>query len=116
MHTLRTLQSPRRTLSVASGTRSVGRVTRLRWPSRSACNENVSRRDPSHPSAFSDSVVSERLKVYLRQTQPLVDYYRERPTFRVVNGAQPPERVAHELDTVIGDAAAMGAAMGTERT
>ena len=63
-----------------------------------------------------DNVVSERLKVYIRQTQPLVDYYRERPTFRVVNGAQAPERVAHELDTVIGDAAAVGAAMGTERT
>ena len=64
----------------------------------------------------SDEVVSERLKVYLRQTQPLVDYYRERPTFRVVNGAQPPDRVAHELDTVIGDAATVGAAIGTERT
>ena len=63
-----------------------------------------------------DNVVSERLKVYIRQTQPLVDYYRERATFRVVNGAQAPERVAHELDTVIGDAAAVGAAMGTERT
>ncbi len=63
----------------------------------------------------SDEVVSERLKVYVRQTQPLVDYYRERPTFRVVNGAQAPDRVAHELDTVIGDAATVGAAVG-ERT
>jgi adenylate kinase len=63
-----------------------------------------------------ENVVSERLKVYMRQTQPLVDYYRERATFRVVNGAQPPELVAHELDTVIGDAAAVGAALGTERT
>src|SRR5689334_18924546 len=35
-----------------------------------------------------EQVVHERLKVYIRQTQPLVDYYRERPTFRVVNGAQ----------------------------
>ena len=62
-----------------------------------------------------DNVVSERLKVYIRQTQPLVDYYRERPTFRVVNGAQAPDRVAHELDTVIGDAAAVGASMRTEQ-
>ena len=62
-----------------------------------------------------DSVVSERLKVYIRQTQPLVDYYRERPTFRVVNGAQAPDRVAHELDTVIGDAAAVGASVRTEQ-
>lgn len=63
-----------------------------------------------------DSVVRERLKVYTRQTQPLVDYYRERPTFRVVNGAQAPERVAQELATVIEDAAAQGAPLGSQRT
>jgi hypothetical protein len=40
----------------------------------------------------------------------VLEYYRERPTFRVVNGAQAPERVAHELDTMIDDAAAVGAA------
>ena len=40
-------------------------------------------------------VVLERLKVYHRATKPVLEYYRERPTFRVVNGAQPPERVAH---------------------
>jgi adenylate kinase len=52
-----------------------------------------------------EEVVLERLKVYERATKPLVDFYRERPTFRVVNGAQSKERVAHELDTVIDDAA-----------
>jgi adenylate kinase len=57
------------------------------------------------------NVVMERLKVYQRTTKPLVEYYRERPTFRVVNGAQPPDRVAHELDTVIDDAAAVGGAV-----
>ena len=36
----------------------------------------------------------------------MLEFYRERPTFRVVNGAQPPERVAQELDTMIDDAAA----------
>lgn len=56
-------------------------------------------------------VVMERLKVYQRTTKPLVEYYRDRPTFRVVNGAQPSERVAHELDTVIDDAAAVGGAV-----
>jgi adenylate kinase len=58
-----------------------------------------------------DQVVLERLKVYTRTTKPLVEYYRDRPTFRVVNGAQAPERVAHELDTVIDDAAAVGGAV-----
>ena len=38
----------------------------------------------------------ERLKVYERATKPLVEFYRERPTFRIVNGAQAPERVANE--------------------
>ena len=58
------------------------------------------------------SVVRERLRVYQTSTKPVLEYYRERPTFRVVNGAQPPERVAHELDTMIDDAAA---AMSGER-
>jgi adenylate kinase len=56
-------------------------------------------------------VVIERLKVYERQTFPLVEYYQSRPTFRIVNGAQSPEQVAFELDTVIDDAVAVGAAV-----
>jgi adenylate kinase len=58
------------------------------------------------------SVVRERLKIYQTSTKPVLEYYRERPTFRVVNGAQPPERVAHELDTMIDDASS---AMSWER-
>jgi adenylate kinase len=54
-------------------------------------------------------VVLERLAIYSRTTRPVLDFYRERPTFRVVNGAQPPERVAHELDAMIDDAAGVGA-------
>jgi len=49
-------------------------------------------------------VVTERLRVYERQTFPLVEYYQGRPTFRVVNGAQAPEKVAYEMDTVLDDA------------
>lgn len=59
-----------------------------------------------------EQVVLERLKVYERATRPLVDFYRDRPTFRIVNGAQPQERVAHELDTVIDDAALVGEKQG----
>lgn len=62
-------------------------------------------------------VVLERLKVYQRATRPVLEYYRERATFRVVNGAQSPERVARELDTMIDDAAAAGVAIKAgERT
>jgi adenylate kinase len=58
------------------------------------------------------SVVRERLKVYQTATRPVLEYYRERPTFRVVNGAQAPDRVAQELGTMIDDAAS---AMSGER-
>jgi adenylate kinase len=56
-----------------------------------------------------EQIVLERLKVYERATKPLVEFYRDRPTFRIVNGAQPQERVAHEMDTVIDDAVLVGA-------
>ena len=69
--------------------------------------ELVQRTDDDH------GVVRERLKVYQHATKPVLEFYRERPTFRVVNGAQGPERVAQELDTVIDDAAT--SAMSEER-
>jgi adenylate kinase len=46
-------------------------------------------------------VVRERLKIYRAQTRPLLDYYRARPTFRSVNGAQAPDLVAADLSAVI---------------
>jgi len=59
-----------------------------------------------------DSVVLERLKVYHQQTQPLVEYYQMRPTFRSVNGSQPPDRVASDLVTAIESASSGVAAKG----
>lgn len=56
----------------------------------------------------SEAVVRERLRVYVQMTKPLVDYYRGRSTFRVVNGVQSPEFVARELDATIHDAAGEG--------
>ena len=46
-------------------------------------------------------VVRERLKVYHRETEPLVEYYHLRPTFRSIDGAQPPDRVAGDLAAAI---------------
>lgn len=60
-----------------------------------------------------DRVVLERLKVYVESTRPLVDYYGARPTFRTVNGAQPPDQVAEELEATILDAARAGAGLPT---
>jgi adenylate kinase len=51
------------------------------------------------------AVVRERLRVYAHSTKPLVDYYRERPTFCAVNGTQAPAQVAQELRAIIDDAA-----------
>jgi len=67
----------------------------------------VQRADDDH------GVVRERLKVYQHTTKPVLEFYRERPTFRVVNGAQAPERVARELDALIDDASQ--SAMSAER-
>jgi adenylate kinase len=55
------------------------------------------------------AVVIERLKVYHHQSEPLVEYYRVRPTFRSIDGAQSPDRVAADLVAAI-DAAGNGAA------
>ena len=63
----------------------------------------VPRTDDNH------TVVLERLKVYHRQSEPLVEYYRVRPTFRSIDGAQPPDRVAADLAAAIA-AAGNGAA------
>jgi adenylate kinase len=52
-----------------------------------------------------DETVRERLKVYLRQTKPLVEYYQSRPTFRSVNGSQSPDRVAADLVAAVEGAA-----------
>jgi adenylate kinase len=50
------------------------------------------------------AVVIERLKVYHRQSEPLVEYYRVRPTFRSIDGAQAPDRVAADLAAAIAAA------------
>jgi adenylate kinase len=47
------------------------------------------------------AVVLERLDVYHRQSEALVEYYRVRPTFRSIDGAQPPDRVAEDLAAAI---------------
>jgi adenylate kinase len=52
-------------------------------------------------------VVRERLRVYERETQPLVEFYRPRPSFRAVDGDQPPDGVARDIAAAI--AAVLGA-------
>jgi adenylate kinase len=54
-------------------------------------------------------IVRERLNVYQRQTKPLVDYYSARPTFRPIDGNQPPNVVTGQIDAAL-EAAAAGSA------
>jgi adenylate kinase len=58
-----------------------------------------------------EAVIRERLRVYHRQTQPLVEYYQTSPAFRSVNGAQTPDRVAADVLSAV-DSADSGATKG----
>jgi adenylate kinase len=55
-----------------------------------------------------DDIVRERLKVYQRQSKPLVDYYSARATFRAIDGNQSADVVTAAVDGAIGAAAAAG--------
>ena len=87
-----------------------------RLGSRRICKACGTNADPSDPpdsrckrcggelvqrSDDNEAVVRQRLAVYQRDTRPLVEYYGDRPTFRSVNGAQEPDRVAAELAAAI---------------
>jgi adenylate kinase len=56
-----------------------------------------------------EQVRQHRLEVYGRESKPLLDYYRGRPTFRSINGAQAPDQVAKELATKIDQMVAVAA-------
>jgi adenylate kinase len=53
-----------------------------------------------------EQVVRNRLDVYRRQTRPLVEYYRERPTFCRVDGAQLVDDVTEAIVHAVGTARA----------
>ncbi len=53
----------------------------------------------------SETVVRERLRIYERDTRPLVAYYQSRPTFRTLDGDRPPDVVARAIREALGTAA-----------
>lgn len=57
----------------------------------------------------SEGVVAERLKVYHRQTKPIVDFYSGRPTFRKIDGNRPPDEVTASMDHAICQASSVQA-------
>jgi adenylate kinase len=46
-------------------------------------------------------IVKERLRVYHRDTQPLVEFYESRPTFRSVDGDQTPDAVGADVSAAV---------------
>ena len=57
--------------------------------------ELVQRRDDNA------DVVRERLRIYWRQTEPLVQFYESRPSFRSVDGDQSPDSVGADIAAAI---------------
>jgi adenylate kinase len=62
----------------------------------------------------SESVVRERLKIYWRDTRPMIEYYSARPTFRAIDGQQSPEQVREALVAAV--ASALGKPAGQLRS
>ena len=56
------------------------------------------------PDDENADVRARRLQVYARDTGPMVNYYRGRPTFRSVDGMQSPDRVAQSIVVAIDSA------------
>lgn len=57
-----------------------------------------------HRTDDSDGIVAGRLKVYHRQTRPIVEFYSARPTFRTIDGNEPPDVVTASMDSAIREA------------
>jgi adenylate kinase len=55
-----------------------------------------------------DDIVRERLKVYQRQSKPLVDYYAARGTLRSIDGNRPAEVVTAAVNGAVDEAARLG--------
>ncbi len=51
-----------------------------------------------------EEVVRKRMDVYRRQTEPLVEYYGQRPTFRKVNGDKLADEVTAAIVAAVDDA------------
>ena len=72
--------------------RDCGTITTATHTACPTCGGQLEQR-----SDDTEEVVRERLRVYERNTRPLVEYYRSRPTFQPVDGNQPPDAVATSI-------------------
>lgn len=91
-------------MSLSAATLSISPAAAENEAVRAQSTAGVCRRcggELAHRSDDTEEVVRERLKVYRRDTKPLVDFYRHRPTFRAIRGTQSVDRVAADLSNAI---------------
>ncbi len=50
-----------------------------------------------------EEVVRRRLEVYRKQTEPLINYYKEKGILRIVDGTKSVEEVRREISSVLGN-------------
>jgi len=60
-----------------------------------------------HRKDDNEAIVVERLKIYHRQTEPIVEFYSSRPTFRTIDGNQPPDVATAAMDQAVCQASVM---------
>ena len=60
------------------------------------CDAELILRDDDKPET-----VLKRLNVYHEQTQPLIDYYKEKGVLRTVDGTQDPESAFHDIIKIV---------------
>ena len=63
-----------------------------------ACGNETVLRDDDKPET-----VQKRLTVYQDQTQPLIDYYREKNILKSVDGTQPMDKVFADIVAILGE-------------
>jgi adenylate kinase len=77
-----------------------GTTARAVDPQCAKCGGALVRRPDDDPE-----VIRERLRVYLKDTRSIVEYYRRRPTFRSVDGDQAEPMVAADIAAAIASVA-----------
>lgn len=60
----------------------------------------------------SDTVVAQRLRLYMKETEPLVHYYEDRPTFFRIDGNQPLAAVTAQIQKALETTRAIAAQGG----
>jgi adenylate kinase len=60
------------------------------------CGTTLNHRPDDQPN-----IVEERLKVYTRQTEPVLDFYKQHPRFKKIDAAQPINNVAIDIQAAL---------------